>query len=91
MPKTGRKSKFEELDIVKRYAALSEPFFQVLEKMLNSKVKADQRFAIEQLSKAFPKMIPTQLGGLDGKPIEVSWLSKSPTIHADGPSSSTKA
>ena len=80
----GRKSKFEELRIVERYAELSEPFFEVLGKMLKSKVKADQRFAIEQLSKAFPKMIPTQIGGLDGQPIEVTWKSKSTMSHDVG-------
>jgi hypothetical protein len=87
----GRKSKFEELQIVERYAELSEPFFKVLKKMLNSKVKGDQRFAIEQLSKAFPKMIPTQITGAGGDPIQVAWLSQSPTIQENGPKVSITA
>jgi hypothetical protein len=76
----GRKSKFEELQIVERYAELSAPFFAVLKKMLNSKVKADQRFAIEQLSKAFPKMIPQQITGEGGGPVQVNVVNYGNTI-----------
>lgn len=65
MVKTGRKSKAEELKIVDRYAALSEEFFNVLNEHLQSKSKKDRRWAVEQLSKGFVKMIPqvSQLGG----------------------------
>jgi len=86
----GRKSKFEELQIVERYAALSDRYFQVLQKFLNSKVKGDQRFALEQLSKAYPKMIPTQITGAGGEPIQLAWLS-SPTNQENGPKVSITA
>lgn len=70
----GRKSKFEELQIVERYAELSEPFFATLKEFLASNSKEDKKFAIEQLGKAFPKMIPTQLTGLNGAAIQVQVL-----------------
>lgn len=54
----GRKSYFEELKIAQRYADLTEPAFEVLRKALKSKEKGDQRWAVEQLNKAFVKMIP---------------------------------
>ena len=68
----GRKSKFEELQIVERYAELTDPYFRELKSLLSSKIKADRRFAVEQLSKAFPKMIPTQLSGEGGGPVQIN-------------------
>ena len=56
--KGGRKSYLEELEIAHRYTALTEPFFKVLKKNLESEDKADQKWAVEQLGKAFVKMIP---------------------------------
>lgn len=67
----GRKSKFEELQIVHRYAELAEPFFKAIKGFLDSEDKNDRKFALEQLSKAFPKMIPQQITGEDGQPIRI--------------------
>jgi hypothetical protein len=59
----GRKSKAEELKIIDRYAALAEPFFEILQKALTGKNKREQHWAIEQLSKGFVKMIPQKIAG----------------------------
>ena len=56
--KGGRKAKWEELKIAQRYSDLSEDFFKVLVEMLNSEEKNDKKWAAEQLSKAYVKMIP---------------------------------
>ena len=82
--KTGRKSKYEELKIVERYAALSDDFFAVLKASLKSKNKGDRQWAVEQLTKAYSKMIPQQLTGDGGGPIEVTWSSQSPTPPESG-------
>lgn len=90
MAKLGRKSKFEELEIAHRYAELSDKYFAVLNEFLNGKDKNDKRFAVEQLSKAFPKMIPQQIGGLNGAPIAVQWIqSQSSTNQESGQTPST--
>lgn len=57
----GRKSYFEELKIVERYSALTEPFFKVLKKALDSEDERDQKWAVEQLGKAYVKMIPQDI------------------------------
>lgn len=59
----GRKSWTEELNIAQRYSDLSKPFFKVIKQCLESEDKADQKWAVEQLSKAFVKMIPQKIGG----------------------------
>ena len=69
--KTGRKSFTEELQIKERYSALTPKFFRVLEKFLNSKYKGDQKWAIEQLNKAYIRMIPQQITGEGGNPLEI--------------------
>lgn len=57
----GRKSYLEELQIAQRYADLTEPAFKVLKEMLESEDKADRKWAVEQLSKAYTKMIPQDI------------------------------
>lgn len=57
----GRKSWTEELQIAQRYSDLTEPAFKVLKEMLESEDKADRKWAVEQLSKAFVKMIPQDI------------------------------
>jgi hypothetical protein len=44
---SGRKSLKEELQIKQRYADLSEPFFRVLRKHLESGRKEDEKWAVE--------------------------------------------
>lgn len=58
MGQAGRKSWTEELKIAQRYSDLTEPAFNVLREMLESEDKADKKWAVEQLGKAFVKMIP---------------------------------
>lgn len=67
----GRKGFGEELHIKTRFAALSEPYFLALKGFLESEDKADKKFAIAELTKAYARMIPTELTGEDGKPIVI--------------------
>ena len=69
----GRKSWTEERKIAQRYSDLTEPAFQVLKDMLESEDKADKKWAVEQLSKAFVKMIPQDVtsGGKELTPLLV--------------------
>lgn len=74
MNSVGRKSWKEELQIKQRYSALTEPYFKVLKKFLESDNVADQKFAISELTKAYTKMIPTEINGgedEDGKVLPV--------------------
>jgi hypothetical protein len=65
--KTGRRSLKDEKKIFERYSELSGPYFRVLRDRLDSKFKREQDWAVEQLTKAFVKMIPTEGTGKDGK------------------------
>lgn len=69
---SGRKGLGAELAMKRRYSALTEPYFKVLMEFLESDDKADRKFAVSELSKAFVKMIPQSVdGGEDenGNPI----------------------
>lgn len=70
--KAGRKSWSEELEIAQRYSALSEPFFRVLKKNLESGDEKKEQWAVEQLSKAFTKMIPQDFTS-GGQPLVISF------------------
>lgn len=61
MAQAGRKSWVEELHMAQRYADLSPKAFKVLNTMLDSDDKNDQKWAVEQLGKAFVKMIPQDI------------------------------
>ena len=63
MNKGGRKGLGEEMRIKQRFSALSEPYFKVLMEFLESDDKADRKFAVSELSKAFVKMIPQSVDG----------------------------
>lgn len=65
--KKGRKSKFEELQIIERYAELSGPAFAFIKECFESNVKSDKMWAVEQLTKGFSRMIPQKIG-LGGDP-----------------------
>jgi len=70
MKKPGPKGYGEELHIKQRYAALSEEFFIFLKDMFENGDKIDKKWASEQMSKAFVKMIPQSIeGGDSNKPI----------------------
>src|SRR5438105_60133 len=43
----------------------------------------DRKFALDQLGKLMNKLMPTEVTGKDGGPLQFAWLSKSPTVHAD--------
>ena len=63
----GRKSLKEELKMFDRYSELTVPYFKVLRKHLKGGNVTNEKWAVEQLTKAFTKMIPTELTGADGK------------------------
>lgn len=65
MAKAGRKSWTEELKLAQRYSDLSEDYFKILKDLSQSEDKADQKFFIQEMSKAYVKMIPQSLD-LDG-------------------------
>jgi hypothetical protein len=84
MAKAGRKSYLDEVQIAQRYTDLTEPAFKVLRKMLNSEDKVDQKWAVEQLTKAFVKMIP-QDHTSGGQPIVISFdsaFTRASTTHS---------
>lgn len=70
--KGGRKGFGEELRIVERYSALTEDFFIVLKEMLASEDKADRKWAVEQLNKAYTKMIPQDITS-GGQPLNIQF------------------
>lgn len=68
--KGGRKSWTEELKIAQRYSDLSEDYFKVLKAHLNSGDTKQEQFALQQLTKAFVKMIP-QDHTTGGEPLQM--------------------
>ncbi len=57
----GRKSLKDELKMFERYSELTEPYFRVLRKHLNSNNVLNEKWAVEQLTKAFVKMVPQDI------------------------------
>jgi len=70
----GRKKAFEEQNIKDRYNALSEAYFKVLKKRLDSDDEKKENWAVEQLTKAYSRMIPLQ-GDFNGE-FTVTWKDK---------------
>ncbi len=67
----GRKSLKEELKLFERYSELTEPYFRVLKKRLESGMPDQENWAVEQLTKAYTKMIPQTLAGDPENPLHV--------------------
>ncbi len=89
MSKAGRKSYLEEVKIAQRYTDLTEPAFKVLRSMLESEDKNDQKWAVEQLGKAFVKMIPQDVTS-GGKELPAPILLNVFGNNSDEESSETK-
>lgn len=70
----GRKSQLHELQIKERYSALAEPYFNYLKKTLETGSDKDKKWAVEQLTKAYSRMIPLQ-GDFEGS-FTVKWKEK---------------
>ena len=79
----GRKSFKEELSIKQRYSDLSGPFFAFLKECFEGSNKIDKKWAAEQLSKAFTKMLPQEISGVDGKPIPILMHMNVPTHNSN--------
>lgn len=73
--KLGRKSLKDELKMFDRYSELTEPYFRVLKKHLNSEKKEDEKWAVEQLTKAFTKMIPQDVNADLTGDLTIKWKS----------------
>lgn len=58
-------------------------------KWLAAGARDDKRFALDQLGKLMGKLMPTEVTGKDGGPIQFSWLSQSPTSQESGQKPST--
>jgi len=72
---SGRKSLKEELQIKQRYADLTEPYFKVLKKHLQGGNVVNEKWAVEQLTKAYTKMIPQDVNAdLTGE-LNIKWQS----------------
>ncbi len=69
MAKTGRKGFGEELELLRRYSDLSEGYFNFLKQMLEGEDKADKKWAVDCISKAYVKMIPQKIAGDEENPI----------------------
>ena len=69
--KPGRGTLMDEYNLAKRYADLSERYFNVLKKHMDSGDEKKEQWAVEQLNKAFVKMIPQTIGGDPNNPIVI--------------------
>ena len=69
--KIGRKSLYQEIQIKQRFAALAPKAFAVMERLLDSDDINDQKWAVEQCAKGFARMIPQEVGGIGGAPVQV--------------------
>jgi hypothetical protein len=49
----------------------SPVFWQLMEEFAQSKSKDDKRFFITEFNKIQTKMVPTEVGGIDGEPIHI--------------------
>lgn len=68
----GRKSFKEEMGVLERFNQLSPKVFAYVNECLDSKSKADKRWALEWLKTGFTKMIPQKLTGDKDNPIYVT-------------------
>jgi hypothetical protein len=68
---SGRKTLKQELEVLRRYQQLTPKVFGFVEEMLDSKKKSDKMWACNWLEKAYTKMIPQEISGIDGGPLEI--------------------
>jgi len=69
MAVTGRKSLNEELGVFRRFEQLTPKVFALVEKMLDSKKKEDQLWALDWLKNGYAKLIPQIIQGDPDNPI----------------------
>jgi hypothetical protein len=67
----------------------SPVFWQLMEELSKSRKAEDKRLFITEFNKLQVKMIPTEVGGINGEPISITWMSQSPTPQEPGQTSST--
>jgi len=67
----GRKSLKEEIKIIERMTALSEPVFNYLKLCVESGDKEDKQWAVEQMMKLYTKAVPIEVGGDPERPIPI--------------------
>ena len=73
MNKAGRKTKYEELQIVSRLAELSPKVFKFYNECLDGGDKADKKWAADQVNKLLGKAVPQSMDMTnDGKPFQIT-------------------
>jgi hypothetical protein len=75
--------------IREQFEAIQMEWWDEMRKFLHSKSKVDRKFALQELNKVQVKLIPTEVTGAEGGPLQVKWLSPSLTVPADGLNPST--
>lgn len=70
----GRPGRGKESFVLQQLDKFSPLWWETLLAMLEGDSKEDRRFAMAELNKLQVKTLPTQVGGLDGAPIEIKWL-----------------
>lgn len=70
MAQTGRKNFGEELQILRRYSDLSNPFFNFLKNKITEGTDQEKWEAVKVLKGAYEKMIPQDLT-TGGNPISI--------------------
>lgn len=71
----GRKSLKDEIKIIERLTALSEPTFKYIEGLYLAGEKEDKKWAVEQMMKLYSKCIPTEITGENGEALKIQIIS----------------
>ena len=53
---------------------MSPVFWKLMTEFSESKSKDDRKFFMQEFNKIQTKMIPTEVGGINGEPIAVKWM-----------------
>ena len=76
--------------IREQFEAIQTEWWGEMRKFLHSNSKVDRKFALQELNKVQVKLIPTEVTGAGGGPMQVQWLSPSRTSPAAGLKHSTR-
>lgn len=84
-PGAGNKGYGKTEMIKQNFDRFSPVFWQLMEEMANSTSKDDKKFFITEFNKIQTKMLPQEIGGVDGGSIRITWESQeSPTAQETG-------
>lgn len=71
--KPGRVGVGKETFVKTQLDKFAPIWWELLLTLLEGESKEDRRFAMAELNKLQIKTMPTEIGGLDGAPIEIKW------------------